>query len=424
MAVALGTLKPPVTQIGALGWLRKNLFSSWFNSVLTLVALWILYGFALALWEFFATANWSVVTTNLRLFMVGRYPFDQAWRVLASLSLLALLVGATWGIWRGIARLLGIGFAAMFAMLLALSFFTFGRTTIGIATLGAMIGNAFLALSIIVPTTIVENLGQYWLALNLALLALGYGLARLPNARRGVLIGWLLSPFIIGYWLYGSGGLRVVATDLWGGLLLTFVLSVAGILLSFPLGVLLALGRQSSYPVIKWFSIAFIEFVRGLPLVTIIFTAQRIFPIVLPENVTAEAAALVIAGFTIFTAAYLAETVRGGLQSIGNGQSEAARAIGLNTFQMLWVIILPQALRNVIPAIVGQFISLFKDTSLVAIVGLLDLTGIATSVISQQEFLGRQSEVLLFISAVYFVCSAFMLYASRRLEKRLGVGER
>lgn len=424
MAVAIGTLKPPATQIGVLGWLRKNLFSGWFNSALTLVALWIIYNFVLSLWEFFATANWSVVTTNMRLFMVGRYPFDQAWRVLASLSLLALLVGATWGIWRGIARMLGIAFVAIFATLLALSFFTFGRTTIGIATLGAMISNAFLAQAIIVPTTIVENLGQYWLALNLALIALGYGLARLPNARRGVVIGWLLSPFIIGYWLYGGGGLRVVATDLWGGLLLTFVLSVAGILLSFPLGVLLALGRQSSYPVIKWFSIAFIEFVRGLPLVTIIFTAQRIFPIVLPENVTAEAAALVIAGFTIFTAAYLAETVRGGLQSIGNGQSEAARAIGLNTFQTLWVIILPQALRNVIPAIVGQFISLFKDTSLVAIVGLLDLTGIATSVISQQEFLGRQSEVLLFISAVYFVCSAFMLYASRRLEKRLGVGER
>jgi len=424
MAAVIEALKPPVTEIGILGWLRKNLFSSWFNSLLTLVALWIIYGFVTSLSEFLATANWNVVAVNLRLFMIGRYPADQAWRVLLSLSLLALLVGASWGIWRGIARLLGIAFVAIFGALFALSFFTLGRTTLGIVMLGAMLNDGLMALGILVPATIVENLGQVWLAWNLALIALGYGLTRLPHARRGVVIAWLASPFMIAYWLYGGGNLRVVATDLWGGLLLTFVLSVAGILLSFPLGVLLALGRQSSYPVIKWFSIGFIEFVRGLPLVTIIFTAQRIFPIMLPENITAEAAMLGIAAFTIFTAAYLAETIRGGLQSVGNGQSEAARALGLGTFQMLGLIILPQALRNVIPAIVGQFISLFKDTSLVAIVGLLDLTGIATSVISQQEFLGRQSEVLLFISAVYFVCSAFMLYASRRLEKRLGVGER
>src|SRR5260370_42417502 len=139
---------------------------------------------------------------------------------------------------------------------------------------------------------------------------------------------------------------------------------------------------------------------------------------------TIERVVRAIAGFTVFTSAYLAEVVRGGLQSIGRGQNEAANAIGLNTFQTLWLIILPQALRAVIPAIVGQFISLFKDTSLVAIVGLLDLAGIANSVISQQDFLGRQSEVLLFIAAVYFICCFAMTYASRRIEKRLGVEKR
>jgi general L-amino acid transport system permease protein len=168
----------------------------------------------------------------------------------------------------------------------------------------------------------------------------------------------------------------------------------------------------------------YIEIVRGVPLITVLFTAGILLPIFLPEGMTVERVVREIVGFTAFTAAYLAEVVRGGLQSIGRGQNEAAKALGLNTAQILWFIILPQALRNVIPAIVGQFISLFKDTSLVAIIGLLELAGIANSVISQQEFLGRQNEVLVFIAAIYLVCCYAMTYASRRLEKRLGVGER
>lgn len=424
MAVATEILKPPMTEIGILGWLRKNLFSSWSNSLLTIIALWIIYGFVQALWDFLGTANWSVLTANMRLFMVGRYPIDQVWRVLATLSLLSLLVGASWGIWHGIARSLGMAVALIFAVFFAFGFLPLGRTTLGIATVGVMISDAFLARAIALPTSLIENLGQLWFALNLALIVLGYALSRAPQARRGVVMAWLASPFVLTYLIYGGGPLPVVGTNSWGGLLLTFVFAIAGILLSFPFGVLLALGRQSSYPVIKWFSVAFIELVRGMPLVTIIFAAVRVFPIALPENLNVESVVLAIIGFTIFTAAYLAETVRGGLQSVGHGQNEAANALGLNTFQTIWLIVLPQALRNVIPAIVGQFVSLFKDTSLVVVVGLLDLAEIAHSVISQQEFLGRQSEVLLFISAIYFVCCAFMLYASRRLEKRLGVGER
>ena len=160
MAIVTETLKPPILQIGALGWLRKNLFSSWFNSLLSIVALWLIYGLALSLWEFLTTANWNVISANLRLFMVGRYPVDQVWRVLASLSLLALLVGASWGIWRGIARLLGIALVAIFATLFALSFFAFGRTTLGIATLGAMITNAFMSVAIVLPPSIVDSLGH------------------------------------------------------------------------------------------------------------------------------------------------------------------------------------------------------------------------------------------------------------------------
>src|SRR5439155_23551468 len=135
---------------------------------------------------------------------------------------------------------------------------------------------------------------------------------------------------------------------------------------------------------------------------------QIMLQLFLPEGITLERVFRAIAGFTVFTAAYLAEVVRGGLQSIGRGQSEAAKALGLNGLQILWLIILPQALRAVIPALVGQFISLFKDTSLVAIVGLLDLTGIANAVVQQQAFLGLQREVYLFIAALYFACASSM----------------
>jgi general L-amino acid transport system permease protein len=392
MAAITETLRPPVTSIGIVGWLRKNLFSNWFNSLLTVVALWVIFNFAVSLFGFITTANWGVITVNLRLFVVGRYPLDQVWRIQSSLWLLAFLLGASWRLWRGV-----------------------------IQTISVAMGVIFLAI-VVQPFETTQT--RVYFAMTLVLLGAGFAFAHFIRSQRLVLIGWCLSPFIIGVLLYGAGPLPVVPTDLWGGLLLTFVLAVAGIILSFPIGVLSALGRQSSYPVIKWFSIFYIEVVRGVPLVTMIFAAQIVLPIFLPEGMTVERVFRAIAGFTIFTSAYLAEVVRGGLQGIGRGQTEAARAIGLNTFQMLWLVILPQALRAVIPAIVGQFISLFKDTSLVAIVGLLDLTGIANSVISQQEFLGRQSEALLFIAAIYFVCCFAMTYASRRLEKRLGVGER
>jgi general L-amino acid transport system permease protein len=392
MATATETLKPPATTVGVLGWLRKNLFSGWFNSLLTLFAVWVIYNLAIGLWEFIATAKWDVVAVNLKLFMVGRYTPDQVWRVQACLVILSFLLGASWRAWGGIMQQIGIAIAVLFAILGLLPF---------------------------------EDTSRWYLALNLVLIAIGFGFAHLVRSRRLLLVLWVLSPFVMAVLLYGGvGPLPVVATDLWGGLLLTFVFAVSGIVFSFPLGVLLAIGRQSSYPVIKASSILYIEIVRGVPLITVLFTAGLIFPIFLPEGMTVERVVRAIVGFIAFTAAYLAEIVRGGLQAVGRGQNEAAKALGLNTFQILWLIILPQALRSVIPALVGQFISLFKDTSLVAIIGLLELAGIANSVISQQEFLGRQTEVLVFIAIIYFVCCYAMTYASRRLEKRLGVGER
>jgi general L-amino acid transport system permease protein len=212
---------------------------------------------------------------------------------------------------------------------------------------------------------------------------------------------------------------------LWGGLLLTFLLAIVGIVASFPIGVLLALGRQSSLPVVKISCIVFIETVRGLPLVTILFMFSLILPLFLPPEFRIDRVMRAMMAMTFFAAAYMAENVRGGLQSIPKGQYEAAKAVGLTGFQTTVFIILPQALRAVIPAIVGQFIALFMDTTLAIIVGLVELLAVGKAVLnSNVEWLLLDKEVYLFIAALFWIFTYSMSYASRRLEKTLGVGER
>lgn len=229
---------------------------------------------------------------------------------------------------------------------------------------------------------------------------------------------WLLS-FAINIWLIGGGfGLKSVSTNLWNGLLLTLLMAIVSIVLSFPIGVLLALGRTSNLLIIRWFSTLYIEIVRGLPLIGILFIAQIMLPLFLPNDLRLDRLIRGIAGLVLFSAAYMAENVRGGLQSIPRGQFEAGKALGLNSVLVLILIILPQALRAVIPAIVGQFIGLFKDTSLLSLVGLVELTGIARSILAQPRFLGRYAEVYIFIGAIYWVFCYSMSLASRRLEKQ------
>ena len=238
---------------------------------------------------------------------------------------------------------------------------------------------------------------------------------------------WLLSPIILFFLLRGFsdlGFLSLVETNKWGGLLLTLVLALTGILLSFPLGVLLALGRRSKLPIISTLSTLYIEVVRGVPFITVLFMAQVLLPIFLPPDVRVPGLLRAIVGFTLFSAAYLAENVRGGLQAIPNGQGEAARAVGLNTFQELYLIILPQALRIVIPPLVNQFTGLFKDTTLVSIVGLLDLLFVARSILAQPGYLQAQKEVYTFVALVFFVLCFALSVSSTKLEQRLGVGTR
>ena len=391
----------PQVAINPREWLQKNLFNGWLSSLITVVLL-ALIGvllFRIATWAF-TQATWAPVANNLRLFWVGRYPADQTWRVQVGLALVLFLFGISGGKWRDMMRGIAIGLAAMI-VLLALLPFAVG-TRLFLVAMAASIGFGYVI-----------------------------GLRVGHRIHRSLLVAWVLSPFVVVFLLRGASGLPLlprIETSLWGGLVLTLLLASIGIIASFPLGILLALGRRSKLPVVKGFCIAYIEIIRGVPLISVLFMAMIMLPLFLPANVRVDAIVRVMVAITLFSAAYLAENVRGGLQSIPRGQEEAAKALGLNVFQSMLLIVLPQALRAVIPAIVGQFISLFKDTSLVFIVGLIDLLGIADAVIHQQEWLtvtgGVQREVLLFAAFIYWVFCFTMSRLSRRIETNLGVGTR
>ena len=233
---------------------------------------------------------------------------------------------------------------------------------------------------------------------------------------------WIIPGIIAG--LGAQGALQTSPDDLlplsdkrlWGGLMITMQLTVLGIAASFPIGLALALGRRSRLAVVKYTCILYIELVRGVPLITILFLASLLVPLVDPNLAAIDQAVRAWVAFTMFSAAYLAENVRGGLQSIDRGQTEAAQAIGLSNWQTTLFILLPQALRAVIPALVGQFISLFKDTSLVFIVGLADILGVASRVVAQAEFLQKRQETFLYVAILFFVFSYIMSYISRKIE--------
>ena len=222
--------------------------------------------------------------------------------------------------------------------------------------------------------------------------------------------------------LHGFGE-NTVSTTNWGGLLLTLLLAAVGIVACFPLGVLLALGRRSKLPAISWVSTIYIETVRGVPLLTILFMGSVILPLFMPGDFQLDKVIRAMVALTLFSAAYMAENVRGGLQAIPQGQVEAAQAVGLTYPKTTLFIVLPQALRAVIPAIVGQFIALFKDTALVFIVGLLDLMGVAESILGNPKWQAYYVEVYVFVAAIYFIFCYAMSYVSQKIEADLGVGK-
>ncbi|MBU9712666.1 amino acid ABC transporter permease [Evansella tamaricis] len=385
--------KPPKKKVNILEWLKDNLFSSWINTLFT-IGLGILVFFVLKgtlTWVFFS-ADWSVVSDNFKLLLTGQYPIVELWRVWVCILLVSILLGFSGGIWNGTITHLSIFLTVLFLI------------------------------SGLLPFVSIES--RIWNFTGVVLLVAGYyGGKKLP-IKKTILLGWfLLFPITI-FLLNGFDILTKVGTNLCGGFLLTLLLAIVSIVFSFPIGVLLALGRRSKLPVVKYFCIGYIEFIRGIPLITILFVAQIMLPLFLGQGLEFNNVVRAMIGMTLFNAAYLAENVRGGLQSIPRGQFEASHALGFNSSLMTFFIILPQALRTVIPAMVGQFIAIFKDTSLVTIVGLIDILGMAKTISQNPEYLGKQMELFLFVAAIFFVFCYMLSYSSRRIENSLGVGKR
>lgn len=372
-------------------WLKENLFKSWQNTLLTFItaafALYIIVTVA----GFVVSNDWTVVTNNIRLLMIGQFPALEVWRIWATLIFVSVLLGLSWGIWRGVVSHIALTIAAVL--------FIFGA-----------VPYTQMSSTIYLFSCVALIIGGYFVGRKAAIL-------KIP-----LLILWILYIPLSLTIINGFGVVNPVSTTVWGGFFLTLVLASVAIIGSFPLGVLLAIGRRSNLPVIKYSCVVYIEFIRGIPLIMVLFIAQLILPMFL-GNIEINNIFRAMIAFTLFSAAYLAENVRGGLQSIPVGQYEASQALGLSRFKLMVFIILPQALKAVIPAMVGQFISIFKDTSLVAIIGLADFLGMARRISANPEYLGRYMELYVFVAFIYFIFCYLMSHVSRHLENSLGAAK-
>lgn len=403
---------PPFRRVAPGRWMRRELFSTWWNTLLTLVLIplvvWVVYRFAYFL---LVSGQWRIIEVNLANLMVGRFPRDELWRLWLGLAILATTVG------------LGSGLTAATSREAAIAA---GRDTEDpwhgrIRRLGPPL-TLLVVLTIFVRTPL-----PIVLMLGVVLLAVAANLAgqRVPPAvRRWVYLAVFLGVLAALQAISGFGG---VPRRLWGGLLLTAYFTLGTLVIAYPVGVMVALGRRSSLPLVRIGSRVYIELFRGSPLIVLLFMGWLILPFFLPSGFpTPDLITRALVIFVLFTSAYVAEIVRGGLQSLPRGQIEAAQALGLSPWRQTRLVVLPQALRNVIPALVGQAISLFKDTTLVLIIGLLDLLAVAQNITSQSEFLARglHTETLVFVSLIYWVASYWLSRTSQRLEARLGVGTR
>jgi general L-amino acid transport system permease protein len=364
------TLRPPATAVGLVGWLRQNLFSGWFNTLLTLFSLYLIWLIVVPLVQFLIIdavwtgtgrddclaekvgrpvgACWPFIRAKFTQLVYGFYPWDQHWRVDLTFAL-----------------------------------------------------GAALLLPLLIPRVPYK-------ALN-AILFFGV----FPIVAFVLLVG-------------GVFGLQHVETRAWGGLLVTLVVAVTGIVASLPLGILLALGRRSHMPIVRLLSVVFIEFWRGVPLITVLFFATYMLPLFLPNTWTIDGLLRALVGVALFSAAYMAEVVRGGLQAIPRGQYEGAMALGLGYWKMMGLIVLPQALKLVIPGIVNNFIGLFKDTTLVMIVSIFDFLGQLRAAFADPNW---ATPVTLFTGfafagLVYFFFCFGMSRYSLFVERRLSTADR
>jgi len=370
-AQPIDSAPPPRLMRGPLAWVRENLFSGPLNTILTLFGLFLVYLFLQTFLNFFFfDAVWSGANRDACRPEVVGHP-----------------VGACWAF-----------------VIDKINYFIYGSYP---AHLRWRVDVFFLLLAV----------GIGWMLWLDA-----------PKKAVGALYFFVVFPILAYILLAGANwlGMETVPTSLWGGILVTIVVSTVGIVFSLPLGVVLALGRRSKLPIIRVFSVVFIEVVRGVPLITVLFMANTMLPLFLPEGTTVDRLLRPLVGVAIFAAAYMAEVVRGGLQAIPKGQYEGAMSLGLNYWQMMVFIILPQALRIVIPGIVNTFIGLFKDTTLVAIVGIFDL--IRTIEASRVDPTWAAPTInttgYAFAGIFYFICCFGMSRYSLAVERRLAAGQR
>ena len=349
--------EPPAMSVGVIGWARQRLFSSPLNTLVTLLIGFGLFQVIPPFWQ------WAIV--------------DATWSAADS-------TGCTSG-------------GACWAFVNArLDQFIYGfypdeqRWRVDLF---------FLQLALVSFWLMVPGLpGKKGVA--------GYGLVLMPFISWGILLG-------------GFAGLVEVETHQWGGLMLTLLLALCGMIASFPVGVILALGRRSKMPVIRTFCTTYIELWRGVPLIAVLFMASVMLPLFVPEEVVFDKLLRALIGIIMFQSAYMAEVVRGGLQAIPKGQFEAFESLGLGYWQGMYKIVLPQAIRLVIPGIVNTFIALFKDTSLVLVIGLFDLLAIVQAGLNDPLWLGNAVEGYMFAGMVFWVFCFGMSRYSQRLEKQL-----
>jgi len=392
-------------------WLKKNLFSNWYNSLLTIVFGALILWAIVALVRYLVGVDTTIIRVNLRLYMAGRFPSEQLGRLWAGVFVATAAVGlfartvvrnaqmkateagldVERSTWQDLAR----RFWPIGALIIFTLSFTETITPTLLTLIALAIGVVGYWLAGALPRVIVQ---RSWLILLVAVIAFYLAVAAFGG------VGW----------------------DLWSGFFLNLVLTMAGITLAFPLGLMLALGRRSTLPAVRYLSVTYIEILRGVPLITLLLMGAFALGFLIPGDRQFSLFLRILIAIVLFQSAYIAEVVRGGLQSVPQGQVEAAQSVGLSPWRTMRLIVLPQALRNVIPAMVGQFISLYKDTTLVLIVSLLDLLRAATISTSQPEFVaqGLERVVLPFAALFFWVGSYVMSRESRRLEKKLGVGER
>ena len=415
----LPDLDPPASTVGLVGWMRSNLFSGPVNTILTLagIALLILVIPPILNWTIFdavwtggsdacranpGAACWAFASNWWEFFLYGFYDKTERWRI--DLVLWALYVGVAFIVVDDEARS--------------------KRPT------STILAFCIAALSVVfISMLVTHNAPIMWMMIG-GLLSVGLVLWawNLHNGRSRIAMILLFCFPVFAFFLLGGGvlGLPVVSTSDWGGFSLTLVIAITGIVASLPLGVLLALGRRSEMPVLRLISTLFIEFWRGVPLITVLFMASFMLPLFAPKGVEFDQLMRALIGVALFSSAYMAEVIRGGLQAIPKGQNEGAMSLGLSYWKMMGLIVMPQALKIVIPGIVNTFIGLFKDTTLVLIIGLLDFLSSVQTATTNPEWSIKSVPYTgyAFVALVFWVHCYGMAWYSRHLEEKLHTGHK